>query len=101
MAGQDKRVGRRARYFATGLIATAVLGSALMSLGITAQAGPKFVITNKPPICATGFKAIKQRGRSYLCVSRKPVCSKNYQVFPGGYNKKARRFEYVCALPEG
>ncbi len=59
------------------------------------------VISSKPPKCAPGFKPQNIRGKSYRCVSQKPVCSKNYQVWAPAYKKASKRFEYVCALPEG
>ena len=63
-------------------------------------------ITNKPPKCARGFKAIKIRKdpgatHSYTCVSEKPVCDAGHKLGWEKFNKSKNRFEYLCYHPEG
>ena len=60
-------------------------------------------ITNKPPKCARGFKAIKIQKNPeapqfhvYTCVSEKPVCNAGHELGGFKFDASKNRFEYLC-----
>ena len=65
-------------------------------------------ITNKPPKCARGFKAIKIQKNPeapqfhvYTCVSERLVCNAGHAPGFSEYVESKNRFEYLCHHPAG